>query len=203
MRSGRWICSAGRLLAELENRGRAATPGGDLCWTAGYRASHPDRRDKLYDPDAGASILQTLALIPRRIGNSAGAAGDDHRDMALLSQSAPTEGRPAVLMGAGPLRSVPRRSWHIDMAKRRPRTRDDMGSRRATSQPVVHAGRRRSDDPRYPRVHGVVLLGIPRQSWARWISLMPGGRQLGWFVAIWAMSVTALAGVGAIIRLVL
>lgn len=32
---------------------------------------------------------------------------------------------------------------------------------------------------------------------------MPGGRQLGWFVAIWAMSVTALAGVGAIIRLVL
>lgn len=33
---------------------------------------------------------------------------------------------------------------------------------------------------------------------------MPSGwKRLGWFVAIWAMSVTALAAVGAIIRLML
>ncbi|MBP8671988.1 MAG: DUF2474 family protein [Sphingobium sp.] len=32
---------------------------------------------------------------------------------------------------------------------------------------------------------------------------MPRAKQLGWFFGIWLMSVAALAGVGAIIRLVL
>ena len=98
---------------------------------------------------------------------------------------------------------MPDRSWYFDLAQCHSGADHDLGSGGTIPQPGLHADRRVDNGPHYCSLHRMVLLGVSRQSRPRRVSLMPRAKQLGWFFGIWLMSVAALAGVGAIIRLVL
>ena len=83
-------------------------------------------------------------------------------------------------------------------------------------QPEIPAGRRRDPDPADPRLHRLVLLGVPRQGRpVGGLSLMAGSMhreqqqpgslptRLLWFAALWLAGVAAVALVGLLIRAVL
>src|SRR3569623_3072155 len=108
------------------------------------------------------------------------------------------------------------RAWHDrdrgdDLALRRARRADDMGCRHFGAQPGVHAGRGDHHDPADPGVHRLVVLGVPRESRHRGLSLMPAPRiaaddsplwkRHAWMAAIWAASVAALGAVAWILEL--
>ena len=83
-----------------------------------------------------------------------------------------------------------------------------VGSGCAAVEPRVPARGRRLPDPDHPRVHRVLVLGVPRQDRTGRrrlpLTMAPKGWQrLLWFVVIWAGSVAALGVVAWAIRLAL
>ncbi len=74
-----------------------------------------------------------------------------------------------LTLGAVPARHD--RARGDDLALRRARRADDLGHRRTRAQPGVHARRRGADPAADPRLHRVVVLGVPRQGRRRRLPL--------------------------------
>ena len=77
-----------------------------------------------------------------------------------------------------------------------------MAAAPASSQVFMLVGAARADSAD-PRLHRVVVLGVPRQGCARGLPLKtdaPLLRRLGWMALIWAISVCALGVVSLILR---
>ena len=64
---------------------------------------------------------------------------------------------------ARPVRADPGRARHLDLARRDPRPGHHLAGGRAAFEPALHAGRRARPGPGHPRLHRLVLLGVPRQ----------------------------------------
>src|SRR3546814_2707670 len=77
---------------------------------------------------------------------------------------------------------------------------------RAGKQPDIHARRLGRADPADPRLHRLVLLGLPRQGRRGWLSLSgaapgPLWKRLAWFIGLWTASVAVIGTVAWFLRL--
>src|SRR3546814_4482067 len=98
--------------------------------------------------------------------------------------------------------------WSSDVCSSDLRTLVHLGCGRTRIEPDIHAGRFCDSGSHDPFLHGVGVLGVPRQSRCGGLSLnsstpAPLWKRLLWFAAIWAASVLILSLVGGLIRLVL